>query len=80
MLPDPPYRQVVFGVLGRNWEILVEEKMRILPFIPSRHRWNGMNLSDSRYVWLPIEFGVAEDEVSPMIHWQDEWDVSKAWN
>mmetsp|Transcript_1529 Transcript_1529/g.2712 ORF Transcript_1529/g.2712 Transcript_1529/m.2712 type:complete len:420 (-) Transcript_1529:1535-2794(-) len=54
-------------------------------FMFAADRWNEKNLSDSRYVWLPIEFGAAEDEGNggeegPMIHWQDGWDVSKAWN
>ena len=54
-------------------------------FMFAADRWNEKNLSDSRYVWLPIEFGAAEDEgnggeESPTIHWQDGWDVSKAWN
>lgn len=57
-------------------------------FLFAADRWNEKNLSDSRYVWLPIEFAVAEeddgdDEVDgserPIIHWQDEWDVTKAW-
>jgi hypothetical protein len=48
-------------------------------------RWNEKNLSDSRYVWLPIEFGAAEDEGNggeegPIIHWHDEWEVPKAWD
>lgn len=42
-------------------------------------RWNEKNLSDSRYVWLPIEFETDENGGGPIIHWQDEWDVSNAW-
>lgn len=35
-------------------------------------RWNAKNLSDSRYVWLPIRF----DDEEPVIEWRDEWDFS----
>jgi beta-xylosidase len=31
--------------------------------------WNKTNLSDSRYVWLPIKF--ADDQ--PIIRWYDQW-------
>jgi len=58
-------------------------------FLFAADRWNEKNLSDSRYVWLPIEFVVKDDDdddgdvddkvdgsESPIIHWQDEWDVN----
>ncbi len=35
-------------------------------------RWIPENLSDSRYVWLPIEF----PEEGPTIRWSDGWDLS----
>ncbi|MDL4843160.1 Ig-like domain-containing protein [Aquibacillus rhizosphaerae] len=35
-------------------------------------RWNEGNLSDSRYVWLPIEFG-QNDQIS--LKWYDEWNL-----
>ena len=38
-------------------------------FIFIADRWNEQNLSDSRYVWLPISF----EEDRPTIHWHDEW-------
>ena len=52
-------------------------------FMFAADRWNEGNLSDSRYVWLPIEFGATAEDgssntESPMIHWHDEWDVT-AW-
>ncbi|GIO15749.1 hypothetical protein J19TS2_53040 [Cohnella xylanilytica] len=39
-------------------------------FIYMGDRWNSANLGDSRYVWLPIEFG--EDD-SITLRWYDEW-------
>ena len=55
-------------------------------FLFAADRWNEENLSDSRYVWLPIEFGATAEEdgsngntESPMIYWHDEWDVTNAW-
>ncbi len=33
-------------------------------------RWNSDNLSDSRYIWLPIEF---DNEGRMELRWQDEW-------
>jgi beta-galactosidase len=49
-------------------------------FMFAADRWNETNLSDSRYVWLPIEFDTDENsgESSPIIQWQDEWDVFNA--
>ena len=59
-------------------------------FLFAADRWNEKNLSDSRYVWLPIEFAVTEDDddeeeeggggnESPIVHWQEMWDVTDAW-
>lgn len=31
--------------------------------------WNSNNLSDSRYIWLPISF----ENITPEIHWRDSW-------
>lgn len=46
-------------------------------FIYMGDRWrvssNGSAGPDSRYVWLPIEFG-SEDDI--IIKWYDEWDLS----
>ena len=41
-------------------------------FMFAADRWNAKNLSDSRYVWLPIRF----DDEEPVIEWRDEWDFS----
>ena len=35
-------------------------------------RWNMFDLSDSRYVWLPIDF----HDGKPEINWLKEWDLS----
>ena len=35
-------------------------------------RWNKNDLTNSRYVWLPIEFG-DEDEI--ILQWYDEWNL-----
>ncbi len=39
-------------------------------FIAMFDRWNGWNLPDSRYVWLPLEFSA---EGNPSLHWQNRW-------
>lgn len=41
-------------------------------FIFMGDRWNKDELQDSRYVWLPIEFG-QDDEI--ILQWYDEWDL-----
>lgn len=35
-------------------------------------RWNGDDLGDSRYVWLPMEF----DDEKVVIKWHEKWDMS----
>ncbi len=42
-------------------------------FIFMADRWKQWDLSDSRYVWLPIEF---DKEGKPLIPWRDSWDLS----
>lgn len=42
-------------------------------FIAMFDRWNKTNLIDSRYLWLPIEFG-ANDSIS--ISWHDSWGLN----
>ena len=44
-------------------------------FMFAADRWNAKNLSDSRYVWLPIRFD-DEESSRPLIDWHDEWDFS----
>lgn len=39
-------------------------------FIFVADRWNSQNLSDSRYIWLPLSF---DGEDNPTIRWRDEW-------
>lgn len=39
-------------------------------FVFLADRWNKNDLSDSRYIWLPIRFN---DSGHPVISWQDEW-------
>ncbi|QGH33800.1 family 43 glycosylhydrolase [Gracilibacillus salitolerans] len=41
-------------------------------FIYMGDRWNRTDLANSRYIWLPVEFG-QEDEIS--IDWYDEWQL-----
>ncbi|MEH7116497.1 family 43 glycosylhydrolase [Neobacillus vireti] len=41
-------------------------------FIFMADRWKASDLKDSRYIWLPIEFG-QNDEIS--LHWYDEWEL-----
>ena len=40
-------------------------------YIFAADQWNMNNLSDSRYVWLPISFDSAGDDVG--IYWHDQW-------
>lgn len=37
-------------------------------------RWNSDNLSDSRYIWLPVLF---DDEGKMSISWQDSWELKR---
>jgi Glycosyl hydrolases family 43 len=41
-------------------------------FIYVGDRWNAPNLSDSRYVWLPIQF----NNGIPYLQWQPLWDLN----
>ena len=41
-------------------------------FIFMADKWNPKNLTDSRYIWLPVEFKNGE----PNIEWKDEWDLN----
>jgi hypothetical protein len=42
-------------------------------FIFMADRWNQWDLSDSRYVWLPIEFSA---EGKPILRWHDHWSLN----
>jgi len=41
-------------------------------FIFMADKWNPKDLTDSRYIWLPVKFknGI------PYIEWKDEWSLS----
>lgn len=41
-------------------------------FIFVADRWNKTNLSDSRYVWLPLRFR----DYRPYLEWENRWDLS----
>lgn len=41
-------------------------------FIYMGDRWNKNDLANSRYIWLPIEFG---DEDDIILQWYDEWNL-----
>lgn len=41
-------------------------------YIAMFDRWKQWNLSDSRYVWLPVEFDTAG---TPSVRWQDRWSL-----
>ena len=41
-------------------------------FIAMFDRWNGWDLPDSRYVWLPLEFPA---DGKPALHWQERWSL-----
>ena len=45
-------------------------------FLFTADRWTESNLSDSRYVWLPVLFDEKND--NPIIKWRDEW-TPDAW-
>lgn len=40
-------------------------------FIAMFDRWNPENLFDSRYVWLPVEYG---EDGTPFISWKERWE------
>lgn len=40
-------------------------------FIFMADRWNPKNLSDSRYIWLPLRF----ENGLPVLDWMDRWDL-----
>jgi len=42
-------------------------------FIFMADRWQPRNLSDSRYIWLPMSF---TPDGNLKIEWQDKWDIS----
>ena len=42
-------------------------------FIFIADRWNKWDLSNSRYVWLPLEF---DDHGRPIISWRDNWSLT----
>lgn len=41
-------------------------------FIFAADRWNPNNISDSRYVWLPIKF----EKGNPFLEWKSFWSIS----
>jgi hypothetical protein len=41
-------------------------------FVFMADRWNKTNLSDSRYLWLPLQF----KNNRPVIEWMPSWDLS----
>ena len=41
-------------------------------FIFMADKWNPKNLTDSRYIWLPVEFKNGK----PCIEWKDKWDLT----
>jgi hypothetical protein len=41
-------------------------------FIAMFDRWKQWNLSDSRSVWLPIEF---DAKGNPTVGWQERWSL-----
>lgn len=42
-------------------------------FIFMADRWKAKELSDSRYIWLPISF---DNQGFPQIEWHDEWSIA----
>jgi hypothetical protein len=62
--------KITFG--SQSTHILeVEGRKNIFIFMGDR--WVPQNLTDSRYIWLPIEW----ESGNPVIRWQSEWDLSK---
>ena len=41
-------------------------------FLFMADRWNAMELSDSRYIWLPLRF----ENDRPVIEWHDAWNLT----
>lgn len=42
-------------------------------YIAMFDRWNQWDLSDSRYIWLPVTF----EEDTPVVQWRDSWSLPK---
>jgi len=43
-------------------------------FIAMFDQWKKWDLQDSRYVWLPLEFGA---DGKPLVQWRDQWSLSE---
>ncbi len=75
-----PWEELDNPCVGENAELtFISQSTYVIPvqggkdaFIFMADRWNKDDLKDSRYIWLPIEFG---DKDSVSIKWHDEWDL-----
>lgn len=45
-------------------------------FVFYADRWNKDDLSDSRYLWLPLSF---DGDGRPVVQWHDEWSPAATW-
>ena len=62
--------KITFGSQS-TYVLPVKGKKDLLIFMADR--WTPQNLADSRYIWLPVEWGNG----IPVIKWHSEWDLSK---
>lgn len=69
---------------GKTWNTYCSQSAFVLPVHGARgttyvfmsDRWKGWNLRDSRYIFLPIQFG--DDGSLVPLEWTDAWDVDAA--
>ena len=62
--------KITFG--SQSTDILQVQGKKDL-FIFMADRWVPQDLTDSRYIWLPVEW----ENGNPVIRWYPEWDISK---
>ena len=68
-----PDEHITFGAQGA-FALKVADRDDAYVFIADR--WNIEDLPDSRYLWLPLEFG---HDGRPLIRWADAWDPRSYW-
>src|SRR5690625_7893504 len=69
---DPAYVEVAEKTFDTHITFIIPVDPENGKFIYIGDRWNEGDLKNSRYIWLPMEFG-QDDEI--MLQWYDEWDL-----
>ncbi|MHB1036872.1 MAG: discoidin domain-containing protein [Pirellulales bacterium] len=79
-----PYGPLSVLCSRKTWNTYCSQSAFVLPVAGSRattfvfmaDRWKGWNLPDSRYVFLPLQFG--EDGTIVPVEWSDAWNLDAA--